>query len=804
MKVSISWLRQYVATDWSAQKIADHLTMVGLEVDSVSDRYDYLDTVRVGLVESVVPHAAADKLKVCTVRLGDETRQIVCGAPNVAAGQRVAAALPGTQLPNGMTLQKTVIRGVSSEGMICSQLELGLGEDASGVWVLDKGRLGQSLKEAYAFSDPVIEVDLTPNRGDCLSIMGIAREVGAIVRQPVCSPEMKKGCGIGRMGDFASVVLEAPELCPRYSAAVVTGVTIGPSPFWLQDRLRSVGLRPINNVVDITNFVMMELGQPLHAFDYQRLAGHRIVVKTAKEGQRFVTLDDKTRELADDTLLICDGEKPVAIAGVMGGQNSEIDSKTTDVLIESAHFNPSSVRKTAKRFGTGTDASHRFERGVDPEGVLRALERAADLMVDVCGGKRIEGCIDAYPNPVSPLKLKLSGDDCRTLLGIPLETDKMASLLKSVTFDVEPEGNDTLMVTVPTFRFDVTRPVDLMEEIARLNGYDQIPTRFPAMTHAPGRPSRSRLLRGKIRDFMIGVGFSETVNYSFNSADACETLSLLPDDVRRQQIRILNPLAEGQSVMRSSMVPGILGSALHNLSQQTRTLKLFEVGKVFMGQTREGLPNETEMLIGMWTGDRQTVKSWNEPQIPCDFYDLKGVVEGLLSTLGVSTLSFTAMESRLNPYYRPGYAATVKSGDVVLGGVGEIDLSVQQRLGLTQSVYVFELNLDALLNLVTENCSVVPVPKYPAIDRDITLIVPREIESADLVEWIQRNGEAWVESVRIFDLFEKEPIPKGKKSVSIRVIYRSQDRTLEDEMINTHHRLISERLVEAFHAALPG
>ena len=804
MKVSISWLKEYVSTDWPAEKIAEHLTMVGLEVDSVGDRYGYLANVHVGTVESVAAHPNANRLKVCTVDVGDTSRIIVCGAPNVAVGQRVAVALPGTELSNGAVINHSVIRGVDSEGMICSQLELGLGEDSSGIWVLEKGKSGDSLTAALGLSDPVIEVDLTPNRGDCLRFIGVAREVGAITGQPLCLPEMRPAVGTGRIADMASVIVETPELCPRYAAAVVTGVTIGPSPFWLQDRIRSIGLRPINNVVDITNFVMMELGQPLHAFDYDRLAQHRIVVKTAREGDTFVTLDGKSRSLADDTLMICDGEKPVAIGGVMGGQNSEIDDQTTTVLIESAHFNPSSIRRTAKRFGMGTDASHRFERGVDPEGVLQALERAVELMMSICGGRRIGGHIDVYPNPERPRVLTLNVPDCQGLLGIPLETGRMSALLKSVGFAVEEKDQGTLHVTVPTFRFDVTRPVDLMEEIARLNGYDQIPTRFPVMTHAPGAPSRSLSLRSRIRGLMAGAGFTETVNYSFSSANACDLLDLSMEDIRRQQVRILNPLSEGQSVMRSSLVPGILGTAIHNLSQQARTFKIFEVGKVFMGETPQGLPQETEMLSGLWMGDRRATKSWNEPQVPCDFYDLKGVVEGLLAMLGLSQVRFTAMDTRQNPYYRQGYAAWIKRDQAVIGAIGEIDLKVQQHFGLSQKAYVFEIDLDNLLGHVTENCKVSTLPKYPAVDRDITLIVSRDVESADLVEWIEQNGEQLVESVRVFDVFEKEPIPKGKKSVSIRVVYRAEDRTLADEDVNAHHRSISTRLVTSFNASLPG
>ncbi len=803
MKASFSWLKEYVTIDMAASDLAEALTMAGLEVEAVTDRYDYLKSVLVGQIVEVSPHPNADKLKLCTVSTGDRSVQVVCGAPNARKGMLSALALPGTLFPDGMELQETIIRGQASTGMLCSQGELGLGLDRSGIFELPSDtRVGQPLSEALALSDPVFEIDLTPNRPDCLSIIGIAREIAAIEKTRLRYPEQKLPAAADDIHRYTSVTIDDPEHCPRYAARLLTDITVGPSPFWLQDRLNSVGLRPINNIVDVTNYVMMETGQPLHAFDFDRLSENRIVVRTAKEGERFTTLDEKDRSLVSHMLMICDGEKPVAVGGVMGGMNSEIESSTTRVLIESAYFNPPSIRKTSKRLGLGTDASHRFERGVDPEGTLFALNRATQLMTDVGGGRLIDGIIDEHPIKTEPAAIYLNTDHTNRFLGTDLSADTMVDLLGAIELDVQKKDERTLVTVPPSFRVDIRRPVDLMEEIARLSGYNDIPTTFPAISSGTRLASRELDLRDHLRQIMSGFGFTEAITYSFMSNASCDKLRLPLDDPRRRLVEILNPLTEDQTVMRTSVVPGLLEVMHRNIAQQIRDLKLFEVGKVFIGARREELPDEVEMLVGLWTGAVRPA-SWHSGESDCDFYDIKGIVEGLFTGLKLSDHRFTQLPPESCYYLRPGYAAEISIKDTAVGSVGEIRSEVLSDYELKQAAYIFELDLNQLSPYVPDTYHVTAISKFPATSRDITMIVDRRIESGTILDHLRGFNEELIENLHIFSVFEGHPIPAGKKSVSFRITYRSVKETLQDETINRLHKDISDRLIKAFNAALP-
>ncbi|HSO18574.1 MAG TPA: phenylalanine--tRNA ligase subunit beta, partial [Desulfosarcina sp.] len=507
MKVSLSWLKEYVPIRLTVAELADALTMAGLEVEAVEDRFAYLQTVIVGKVIDVLPHPNADRLKLCRVDDGDGIVTVVCGAPNVSVGMHAPLAQVGTRLPDGVRLDRSVIRGETSEGMLCSEVELGLGLDASGIMALDAGiRPGTALPSVLDLTDTVLEIGLTPNRPDCLSMIGVAREVAAIQGVAMTLPAFSLPDAEGDIGTLTSVTIEAPDHCPRYAARLLEGVSVAPSPFWLQDRLRSVGVRPINNLVDVTNFVMLETGQPLHAFDFDNLAGHRIVVRLAAKNEPFTTLDQKDRRLDDHMLMICDGEKPVAVGGVMGGLNSEIEASTTRVLIESACFDPVSVRRTSKALGLSTDAAHRFERGVDPDGTLFALNRAAGLMAQLGGGRLIDGIVDEDFRKTAPPVLALSVQATNRLLGTDLDRERMVALLESIEFKVQDQGGDEIEVKVPSFRVDVTRPQDLMEEVARLSGYNAIPTTFPALPAQGIRPSAAMDVRNRVRRILCGFG----------------------------------------------------------------------------------------------------------------------------------------------------------------------------------------------------------------------------------------------------------------------------------------------------------
>jgi phenylalanyl-tRNA synthetase beta chain len=803
MKVSLSWLNEYVPITMEVFALADALTMAGLEVEAVEDRYAFLETVVVGKVNEVLPHPNAARLKLCRVDSGSETATVVCGAPNVAVGMNAPLARVGTLLPNGLVLQETVIRGEPSAGMLCSEKELELGADGSGLMLLDPElRPGCCLKEALNLSDFTLEIGLTPNRPDCLSLIGVAREIAAIQGVVLNVPEFSLPDAHGSIDDLTSVTIEAPDHCPRYAARLLEEVSVAPSPYWLQERLRSVGVRPINNLVDVTNFVMLETGQPLHAFDFDNLAGHRIVVRTAAEGEPFTTLDEKERRLSDQMLMICDGEKPVAVGGVMGGLNSEIEDTTTRVLIESACFDPVSVRKTSKSLGLNTDASHRFERGVDPDGTLFALDRAAGLMAELGRGRLVAGVIDEDFRSGDPLELSLSVGATNDLLGTGLDRDAMAGLLESVAFLARPDGDETLRVQVPSFRVDVFRPQDLMEEVARLSGYNRIPVTFPQIPAQGANVAALRVHRNRVREIFCAFGFSETINYSFISAESADRIGLDADDPRRSHVALLNPISEEQSVMRTTLVPGMLEAAQRNIARQQNDLRLFEVGKVFLPQPETTLPLEKEMLVGLWTGARSNA-AWHTRETECDFYDIKGAVEGLVLSLGVGQPAFTAQPDEACRYTRAGHTAGVLLDGEMLGIVGELDMAVVGQYNLKQRVFVFELDLELLSQRVPDSKQMAPIPRFPSTSRDITVIVDQDVESSRLMNTVVGFGEALVEDLYLFDVFAGDPIPAGKKSVSFRIVYRSAERTLEDETVNGIHHRLTQRLITEFGATLP-
>ena len=807
MKVSRSWLKDYVAINMDPEQLAEALTMAGLEVESISDRYGYLDSVVVGRIDQVKPHPNADKLTICRVHTKDRDWSVVCGAPNVREGMLAPLAKPGTVLPEGFQLGKSIIRGESSEGMLCSEAELGLGIDKSGIMALDSSlNAGDGLAVALGLSDAVFELDLTPNRPDCLSVIGIAREIAAIQKTPLNYPDYTIEDKADTIHKISSVKIEAPDHCPRYSARLVENVTVKTSPFWLQDRLLSIGLRPINNIVDITNFVMMETGQPLHAFDFDFLTENRIVVRTAAEDEKFVTLDEKQRTLGAEMLMICDGAIAVGVGGVMGGLNSEIEAATTRVLIEGAYFNPVSIRKTSKKLGLGTDASHRFERGVDPEGTVRAVNRAAKLMVELGGGSLVEGIIDEYPNPQTVKSVDLSIRRTHRLLGIKPDAKRIKDLLESIEFKVEKitseDSDKRLNVVPPTFRVDISRPEDLMEEVARLSGYDNIPITFPTMP-AEGRTADHYLeLRNRIKKLMNGFGFTEAITYSFASELSGNHLRLKAKDARRSFIHILNPLTEDQTVMRTSLVPGLIEAAVYNIARQVKNLKLFEIGKIFIKSDRQDLPLEPEILAALWTGARNDV-SWHSREIPSDFYDIKGVAEGLIHALKIEKLRFTKMPAECCDYTRPGYTAQILAAGLQVGLVGEIHPRVRGNFDLKQTAYIFELELDKIISLIPPATGSRSSPRFPAIYRDITVIVDRGIETQTVLEAVDDIGEDLVERLHLFDVFEGDPIAAGKKSVSFRVTYRSSTKTLEDDDVNDLHRAITDKLLKAFDATLP-
>ena len=811
MKVSLSWLKEYIHVDLEPSVMAKKLTMAGLEVDAVEERYDYLNNIVVAKVNEVKKHPNADKLSVCMVDAGgDELIQIVCGAPNVREGMVVPCALPGTVLPGDFKIKKGKLRGEVSAGMLCSASELKLNTDSAGIMDLEGDFVaGTPLDEALNVSDTVFEIDLTPNRPDCLSIIGVAREVGAFtepkqtVRFPdFMLPESKIGCE--SIHDYAKVQIIDPDLCPRYSAGLLFDVTIEPSPFWLQERLESIGLTPINNVVDITNFVMMEMGQPLHAFDFDEVAKGKIIIRRAGSDTNFTTLDSKDHKLESDMLMICDGKRPVALAGVMGGENSEISNSTTRVLVESAYFNPISIRKTAKKTGIASDASHRFERGVDPDGTVKALNRAVSLMAQICGATIAKDIIDEHPNKPVPLELDLNTNALNTRLGTNLSTDAIGEILTSVEFKVEKTDDILLKVGVPFFRVDVIRPEDLSEEVARLWGYNNIQTSYPLV------PAKGKLLdekisfREKIRQIMTGFSFSEVINYNFINENSCDRLNLLDNDKRRYVETILNPISDQMSVLRSSLIPGLLETMKRNISQQSDTLKFFEIGKIFFATQKGSLPEEKEMIAGLITGNRSD-SSWCSKKTKVDFFDLKGAVEGFFEALMIENIVFGKIEDESCPYYKDGYAAYVKSGDTLMGTLGKIEEKVLKNYGLKQDAFIFDFSFNAIQDLLPKVVTAEALPKFPSISRDITIIVDRTVTVGAILKQIEliSKKEVLIENVFLFDVFEGQPLSEDKKSLSFRVVYRSTSKTLKEKNIKKLHVNISKIILDQFNADLP-
>ncbi len=799
MLVTYNWLKDYVNLDVDPQILADKLTMRGLEVEDLRDRYDYLNRVVVARVVEAEPHPRSDKLKVCQVETDKASYQVVCGAPNVKKGMLSALALKGVELPGGDVVQEVELRGVRSSANLCSEAELVVGPDASGIISFpEKIRPGTGLKEALGLSDWIFEIDVTPNRPDCLSLIGVAREVAAILGRQLKRPEISIEEGPERAADITSVQILDPEHCPRYVALVITGLKIEASPFWMVERLAGVGVRTINNVVDITNFVMMEMGQPLHAFDLDRLEERRIVVKTAEEGERFTTLDGEERIMGPEMLMICDGKKAVALAGIMGGLNSEIIPSTTNVLLESAYFNPVSIRRTSKTLGLSTEASFRFERGIDPEGCLYAASRAAALMAEFAGGRVAAGVIDERPGPYEKVLIPFSPSRCNSFLGLDIRPQEMMNALSSIGLTASGSGEE-LEVEAPSFRVDLTREVDLYEEVARLVGYDRIPVTLPLRRGEVEPPDPLRLLRAEIGEILEGLGLSEAINYSFISHDFCDKLNLPENDFRRRCVRILNPLSEEQALLRSSLVPGLLDTMRRNQSFQVMDLGLFEIGKLFFAVDGRELPDERFAVAGLMAGQRAG-QSWNQKTGKVDFYDIKGVVEELLEDLNVPEPEFAAEE--LPAYFEGNAAARVAAQGRILGYLGKITAQVAGRFDLKEAPYVFELDLDSISAARAGVRSFTPLPRFPGISRDQALLLDREVEAGRILNFIKGLNEEFLTEVSLFDAYEGKQLKKNLKSLAFRFLYRSPERTLTDEEVNVIHQRVIDKVLASFNAEI--
>ncbi len=804
MKVSLSWLKEYVNVDVDKDFLAHSLTMAGLEVDDIVDRYDYLKGVVAAKIVDIKKHPDADNLQVVLLDKGDTLVTVVCGADNIEKNMIVPLVLPGTTLPSGIVIEKSQIRGVFSAGMLPSELELMTGHDNCGVMPLCQNiALGLNLKEALSLSDYVLEIDLTPNRPDCLSLLGVAREISVFCKQNIKLPVTKIYESDEKLLDFLSVDVDAFQHCMRYTARMVIDVTVRPSPFWLQDRLLSIGLKPVNNVVDITNFVMMETGQPIHAFDYDKLAENRIVVRIAEKGEDFVTLDKVKRSLDPYSLMICDGKKPIALAGIMGGLNSQIELDTKKILIESAYFNPVTIRKTAKKTGLNTDASHRFERGVDPEGTITALDRAAALISEIGCGRVLKGLVDEKKDYFKKQQIKFNTVKANRMLGLNLKPEVMAELLTSIGFDVTLSKDTELDVIPPSFRVDVAREEDLVEEVARLSGYDNIPVTFPAGISSFKNIQVKQSVLEKVKSFMLGCGFYEVINYSFINPASVYDLGLSANDERNKLVKILNPLVEDQSVLRSSLIPGLLKNMYLNNSRNIFTFKIFETGRIFISKGEETQPKEVDLFSGLWTGLRYQ-ESWHDNKTKTDFFDIKGVVEGILNKLGIQGVEFLQKPFETISFTSAGCSADIVVKDEIIGLVGEVNSEVKRKFNLKPDVFVFEISLKKLKKFASKtDVKVISVPRFPSASRDMTIIIDKEIAADKVLRFIKNIKEDLIEDVFLFDFYEGKPIESGKKSISFRMIYRSLTGTLKDNDVNKVHALITDQLIKSFDVLFP-
>jgi len=810
MKIPYSWLREYCDPGVEPGQLAERLAMTGTEVERVgSIGPPSAEGFVVGRVLAAEPHPNADRLRVCRLDTGDGERTVVCGAANVAAGQTVAVALPGATLPGGQRIGEAKLRGVRSAGMICASGELGLGEGPPGILVLEDDGLapGTPLGEVLPIAEPVLELEVTPNRVDCFGVYGVAREVHAISAAPLAVEPWAEDApaeGQGRVEDYASVAVEAPDLCPRFTARVFTEVTVGPSPAWLQARLAAAGQRSINNVVDVTNYVMLLTAQPLHAFDLDRVPDGALSVRTAVDGETMTTLDGIERRFDAEAVLVCDREGPSGIAGVMGGQSSEVSAETTRVLLEVANWNGTSILRTSRVLGLRSEASSRFEKQLHPDLCLRAQRIASRLLVELCGAKLVPGTIDVAAEIPAPRKLVLRGERVEGLLGMPIARDDQLVYLERLGFGVEADGED-LEVTVPPDRhYDVTREVDLIEEVGRVYGLDEhLPSTLPAVAGRVGGLSREQRLRRRAEDAMRDLGCDEIVGWSFTDPGEAERLRIGLDDPRADPVRISNPLSEDQSVMRTNVLGSLLDVAQRNLARGSDRLTLFESARVYLKTPPMGLKpthsdgnRPTGPFFGEFVGERgapgwephricclavgpMTTKSWRGGEEPADFFAMKALLEALAGQLGAELAFAPAQE----PFLHPGRTARVTADGDPTGWIGELHPLVARAWDIGAGA-AFEVDLAPIVAAaVAGEEAFEDVTTFPAVYQDLAVVVPSAVAATELRQAVLAGGGELLRSADVFDLYEGEQVGEGRKSVALRLEFRATDRTLADDEV---------------------
>lgn len=796
MKASLQWMNEYVPLDLNrpAQELADELTQAGIPVEEVLSMDPGLKKIYTGKIVEITKHPDADKLQVCQVQClsedGEEiTKQIVTAATNVAVGQIVPVAYHKSRLADGTEIKKGKLRGVVSEGMFCSVAEFGISsdlvrpEEAQGIYIFPEGTpIGLDIKEALMLNDTVYEFELTANRADCFSMVGLSREFGIMTNQKALFPVIMVNENGESIEGKASVAIEAHDLCTRFTSRLVTNVTIEPSPLWMQNRLRNSGIRPINNVVDVTNYVMLELGQPMHAYDYDCVADHTLIARRAKAGETLTTLDGNERELNESMLVIADTKGPIGVAGVMGGLTSEVTDKTTNVLFEAAVFNGPSIRRTSKALGMRSEASGRFERGVNHKYTAYAIDRAAQLLQQICPSCKVSvGVIDVYPEPVEQRTVTFTAEQINDYLGTSIEKDRMIDILTKLEFGITESG-DTIEALVPTWRDDVTVMPDIAEEVARIVSYDNIVPTIPVAVLSSGGMTPKKALTKEVTHYLAHAGLSQIITFSFMHKDGLTNMMLPEGDSRYTAIPILNPISEEFPYMRTTLVPAVIEAAKRNIAQQNKDLWLFETANVYEPKALPltEVPHERPMACGIMMG-KVTEAAWNQAQRDTDFYDVKGVVDGLLAKLGLTQFD---IQPSSESYYHPGVSAHYTVNGVTIANYGELHPQVVKNFDLSGKVYMFEIDLEAVLSITVPPFRYQSFSKFPGTSRDLAIVAPVSVTNGEIVALIKEHGGEYLESVSIFDVYEGEHIEAGYRSLAYNLQFRSMEGTLNDEDID--------------------
>ncbi len=817
MRVSLKWLQEYVDIPCSVQELCDLYDLTGTGVEGVERTGDSFNQVVVGQVGEKVPHPDSDHMSVCQMDVGTanldadgnpQPVQLVCGAQNFKQGDKVPVALIGAVLPGDFKIKKSKLRGVTSCGMNCSKHELGLGPKENGIWILpEDAPVGMNLADYLGLSDTVLDLEITPNRPDCLSMVGMARETGAMLKRDVMLPVFDLTEGSTPVQDKLSISVEDPGRCARYTARVIENVVVGESPQWLVDRIVAAGGRSVNNVVDITNYILYLFGQPLHAFDFDAIASAdgkaHISVRPAQEGEKLTTLDGEERTLTSDMTVIATPEAPIALAGVMGGLDSEVTDSTTTIVLEAATFNHAHTSRTSRNLGLISESSLRYERVVDDTTVALYADAAASLIAEFTGGTVCAGLLDEYHTVTTPRPLSLRVERCNALLGTQLSAEAMADTLSRIGCEIVSTNADRVELLAPTFRPDLEREIDLYEEVLRLYGMDNIPSRLPASPARVGKRSLEEQIVDRMHMALRGCGLNETMTYSFANRSDIEKLRLVQDDLG-EAVELINPMNSDQSVLRQSIIPGLLHTVARNQAYGVKNIQLYEMGSSYHASEGAKQPKEKQRLAGVLAG-AMADPTWNKPSVAFDFFDGKGVVESLMRELAVPKLRFKALDSSQAPHLQPGRAAQILSGGTVLGWLGEIHPLVCESFDCDAPVVAFELDSSLLIRATRPARDFVDIPQFPAVTIDLALLVDAELPHERIEQCMSSAGGKLLESVELFDVYvDEERLGKGKKSMAYALRYRAADRTLTSEEVEKAHTRLITKVCKATGAEIRG